>query len=122
MRHGHHILSGPEPFMIGAAVLVSLCLLGIAIYLLCRWILVLTHSTSTEEQGISDRQKAILSGLGQKSLPMSESEIADALQADISDVAGDVRRMADAGLVHRQWAPDRNDYLVWARAGVDGKS
>jgi len=112
MRHGHHVLSGVDPWLIGAVVLALVCVAGIIVWFVHRRTAASGGLTPAERKNLPFPQCEVLSMLRQHGGPMMQSEIADAIPVDLDDLAETLKGMEAEGLIQRKWESRTNTYLV----------
>ena len=112
MRHGHHILSGVEPWLLVVALLAVVCLIGIIVWVLHRRTVTSDGLTPTERKNLPYPHREILSMLRQHGDPMMQSEIADMMPIGPEELAETMKSMEAEGLVHRRWESKSSTYLI----------
>jgi len=112
MRHGHHILSGVEPWLAGVVFLAVVCLIGIVVWIVHRRTVASDGLTPLERKNLPYPQREILSMLRQYGAPMMQSEIADAMPIGPEELAETLKSMEAEGLVGRRWEAEASTYLV----------
>ncbi|MBN1547973.1 MAG: hypothetical protein JW902_15080 [Syntrophaceae bacterium] len=121
MRHGHHILSGVEPWLLVIALLAFVCLIGIIVWVLHRRTVTSDGLTPAERKNLPYPHREILSMLRQHGEPMLQSEIADMMPIYPEELAETLKCMEAEGLVHRRWESKSCTYLIstqpWSSGG-----